>query len=181
MKAILLTGLLGLTHATTAGATCVPVPHAAEEQAALNAFWSMDIRLCRLPNGANNAIADRLYGVIYVDQDWLDWIAMRYGSFAVTGILAHEWAHLAQGPVGGTASELQADCLAGVFLRAMGLPEVAVEQFALVSWVEASDAEWSIDGHGTRELRVAAITRGYFGYTGQQGLDLVTLCPLSAR
>ena len=158
---------------------CKPVPHASEDLYALNAFWGTQILICRLPRGTNNAFVDRRNGIVFADQDWLDHIAAKHGNWAATGILAHEWAHLIQGPIRGTAAELQADCLAGVFLKGMGLPWQTVEQFASSNF-EAGDDYWSIHGHGTRVQRVNAARRGYYGYRGQRGRNLIRLCPPSA-
>ena len=38
---------------------CEPVPHAADDLRALNNFWGTQIPLCRLPQGENNAYAER--------------------------------------------------------------------------------------------------------------------------
>ncbi|MAY02250.1 MAG: hypothetical protein CMQ38_04640 [Gammaproteobacteria bacterium] len=158
---------------------CVPVPNANQELVALNNFWGTNIPICRLPAGSNNAYADRNRGVVLADQDWLDVIAFNFGSFAATGILAHEWGHMIQGPYNGTAAELQADCLAGVFMRGVGLNWQAVEQFAMAN-AFAGDGHWSLNGHGTSAQRVTAARRGYYGYNGQIRSGLIALCPLSA-
>jgi hypothetical protein len=157
---------------------CESVPNAMAEYRALNAFWRTNIPICRIYN-ANNAYADRASGVVFADQDWLDLMASRYGSYAATGILAHEWGHMVQGNLSGTAAELQADCLAGVFMKGFGLPWQTVEQFARANWNNA-DSHWSVNGHGTKTQRVTAARRGYYGYRGQRGSRLVALCPLSA-
>ena len=109
----------------------------------------------------------------------LDQIAHRHGNYAATGILAHEWGHMIQGRVQGTAAELQADCLAGVFMKGKGLPWQTVEQFTVANFF-AGDAHWSLYGHGTSSQRVNAARRGYYYYSGQRGPALVALCPLSA-
>lgn len=161
-------------------AQCAPVPHADDDYAALSRFWGTSFPLCRLPTGTNNAFADRDRGGVFADQEWLDRIATQYGSWAASGILAHEWGHMIQGRVQGTAAELQADCLAGVFLRGAGLPWQTVEQFAAVNWSEGGDPYWTPNGHGTGVQRVTAARRGYYGYAGQPASQLAILCPLSA-
>lgn len=165
---------------TLAQAQCVPVTHAADDYVALSNFWGTRFPLCRIRDGSNNAYAHRIRGVVYADQAWLDRIALSYGPWAATGILAHEWGHMVQGPVEGTAAELQADCLAGVFMKGVGLPWPTVEQFAAVNWSEGGDPYWTPDGHGTKAQRVVAARRGYYGYFGQTGFALLDLCPLSA-
>ncbi len=161
-----------------ANSSCESVPNAIDEYRALNDFWGTNIPICRIYN-VNNAYADHARGVVFADQDWLDLMASRYGSYAATGILAHEWGHMVQGNLSGTAAELQADCLAGVFMKGFGLPWQTVEQFARANW-NSADSHWSVDGHGTKTQRVTAARRGYYGYRGQRGSRLVALCPLSA-
>ncbi|HET6765708.1 MAG TPA: hypothetical protein VFH27_18640 [Longimicrobiaceae bacterium] len=158
---------------------CTPVDHANDDLRALNAFWRTSIPICQIAPGSRNAYADRRRGVVWADQSWLDEQAYRYGTWAATGILAHEWGHMVQGDVQGTAAELQADCLAGVFMRGVGLPWQTVEQFAQANFF-AGDAEWSLGGHGTGVQRVTAARRGYYGYAGQGSVALFALCPLSA-
>lgn len=183
MKRTFLAGLIGfflLAPSSADAQGCAPVPNAAEDQAALNWFWNVAIPLCRIPTGSANAYANRLARVVFADQDWLDQIANHHGSWAATGILAHEWGHIVQGPVSGTAAELQADCLAGVFMRGAGLTQENVRQFAQANFF-AGDAEWSFGGHGTSAQRVTAAIRGYTYYTGNRHpAVLLAICPLSA-
>jgi len=158
---------------------CIPVDHGTEEYIALNQFWGTNIPICQIAPGNNNAFADRNNRVVWADQNWLDSMASRYGSFAATGILAHEWGHMVQGPISGTAAELQADCLAGVFMRGRGLPEQAVIEFATANWF-AGDAEMSLGGHGTGLQRRNAALRGYTGFQPAMNVyQLVQLCPAS--
>ena len=161
------------------GFHCTPVYHAQDDLIALNNFWHTQIPICQISPGSNNAYADKANGVVWADQTWLDGIAQRYGSWAATGILAHEFGHMVQGNVGGTAAELQADCLAGVFMKGAGLPWQDVEQFAGSNFA-AGDPWASMNGHGTGLQRVNAAHRGYYGYSGQTGTYLVALCPASA-
>ncbi len=155
---------------------CYPVPHGVSDQWVLNQFWQTNVRLCRLPPSDNrHAFAVSETKTVWIDQDWGDRIAYQYGSWATTGILAHEWGHIIQGSVSGTGAELQADCLAGVFMRAMGLHPSTIEQYAVLSWYEGGGP-----GHGTGEQRLNAALIGYHGYSGQRGLALQGLCPLSA-
>ena len=57
---------------------------------------------------------------ILYDASFLEQMGDRFGASAVVGILAHEWGHhlqaLAIRPGFGLRAELQADCLAGVYL-----------------------------------------------------------------
>jgi hypothetical protein len=171
--------ILYITSFSSAKAQCAPVENAADDLQALNIFWHTRIPICQIPPGSNNAYADRQHGVIWADEAWLDDKANTFGSWAATGILAHEWGHMVQGNIGGTAAELQADCLAGVFMRGAGLPWQTVEQFAHANFF-AGDMEVSFGGHGTGTQRVNAAHRGYYGYSGQAGPALGLLCPASA-
>lgn len=162
-------------------AACAPLPHATGDQMALNRFWGRSVRLCRLPNGSEDVFADPNGNRVMADQQWLDDIARRYGGWAATGILAHEWGHIVQGDVEGTAAELQADCLAGVFMRGIGQPRWTVEQFAASNF-SAGDADWRVDGHGTPNQRVNAALRGYGRYAGDKNMAMLQkICPLSAQ
>jgi hypothetical protein len=160
-------------------AQCAPVHHANDDLVALNAFWGTRIPICQIPPGSNNAYADRDNAVVWAVQSWLDNMANTFGQWAATGVLAHEWGHMIQGNVHGTAAELQADCLAGVFMRGVGLPFQTVEQFARANFL-AGDAEFSFGGHGLGGQRVTAVRRGYYGFANQTGFALLQLCPLSA-
>ncbi len=158
---------------------CAFVDHARDDWQALNTFWQTNIPLCQLPPGSNNAYADRMRGIVFADEYWLDQVAATVGQWAATGIIAHEWGHMVQGNVpGGTAAELQADCLAGVFMRGEGLPWQTVEQFATMNFTHG-DIVWTEGGHGTGLQRATAAHRGYYGFTGQTGQLLAMLCPYS--
>ncbi|NKF23062.1 hypothetical protein [Solimonas marina] len=176
-KAIILS-CCAITLSQQAIAQCVPVTHALDDQQALNQFWGTSVPMCQAP-GSNGAFANRSAGVVLVDQNWLDYMANTFGPWAASGIVAHEWGHMIQGNVSGTAAELQADCLAGVFLRGAGVSWVAAEQFARSNWF-AGDAEWSFGGHGLPAQRANAAHRGYYGFSGQPPYLLAALCPLSA-
>jgi hypothetical protein len=178
LYALCIFALLGMAS-NNARAQCVPVDHALDDLQALNTFWGTNIPICQIPPGSNNALADRQQGIVLADQSWLDAQAARFGTWAATGILAHEWGHMVQGNIFGTAAELQADCLAGVFMRGAGLPWQTVEQFALANFF-AGDMEWSFGGHGTGIQRRNAAHRGYYGFSGQTGPALLALCPASA-
>lgn len=129
-------------------AQCVAMSHGQNVAARLNNFWATNIPLCQIPTGMNNAYADKIRGIVWADQAWMYRMRQLHGQWAAVGILAHEWGHMVQGGVTGTAAELQADCLAGVFFKGMGLPWAAAEQLARAN-LFTGDAEWSLDGHGT--------------------------------
>jgi hypothetical protein len=177
---VLLAALFALTAPGLVQYSCPPVDHAFDDYPRLNRFWGVGVSLCRLGPGTNNAYADRQAGAVWADQDWLDGVPKRHGNWAATGILAHEWGHIVQGNVeGGAAAELQADCLAGVYFKGMGLPLGAINQYVDVNWSEGGDQFLSLDGHGTGQQRVNAARKGYNGFAGQQGPALQALCPRS--
>jgi hypothetical protein len=86
---------------------------------------------------------------------------------------------MVQGNVGGTASELQADCLAGIFMRGRGLPQSVIEEFASLN-LKAGDPAFSFAGHGLGIQRYNAAMRGYIGFASFNGFNLLEICPLSA-
>lgn len=178
---LLLSVVSGFVVAERADAqACRPVPNAALAQDELNRFWGVRVPVCRLPNGTKGAFANRNRWVVTVDQQWLDGIAYQYGTWAATGVLAHEWGHMVQGNVpNGTAAELQADCLAGVFFRGKGLPPGIINQFARLS-LDAGDPVWSFNGHGLGQQRYNAVARGYNGLPYFNGTNLAMICPYSA-
>lgn len=159
---------------------CQPALHALSDIQALNLFWGTSVVVCRLPDGSGGAFANRATGIVTVDQSWLDGVAMSHGNWAAVGVLAHEWGHMVQGNVPGTtAAELQADCLAGVFLRGQNLPPSTIAQFAHLN-LQYGDPVWSWTGHGLGTQRYNAAARGYNGLPLFNGSNLALICPLSA-
>lgn len=94
-------------------------------------------------------------------------MAYRYGDAALAFIIAHEYAHAMQAAFrfmpGYTAlAELQADCLAGVYLGSM--PNVSVDR-ADINEIGSlayrlGDYTWGRYHHGTPEQRLRAVVRG---------------------
>lgn len=94
-------------------------------------------------------------------------MAYRYGDAALAFVIAHEYAHAMQTafrflPGYGARAELQADCLAGVYLGSM--PNVRVERSDIHEIgslaYRLGDYGWGRDHHGTPEQRVRAVIRG---------------------
>ena len=94
-------------------------------------------------------------------------MAYRYGDAALAFIIAHEYAHAMQAAFrfmpGYTAmAELQADCLAGVYLGSM--PNVSVDRRDLDEIgslaYRLGDYTWGRYHHGTPEQRLKAVVRG---------------------
>jgi uncharacterized protein len=111
------------------------------------------------------------------DLNWFQQYLIEHPGDATTFlILAHEWGHAVQDAwleAGGNDSwsppyrkELNADCLAGVFLSA----EIASGQIteepgdadAVFGWLYEVGGPWFDPGdHGTKEQRIAAFSDGY--------------------
>jgi hypothetical protein len=112
---------------------------------------------------------------VYVSPAWLNDRGQRIGDFAPVVVLAHEWGHhvqtlLGAAPGPGTASELQADCLAGAYAADAGRrglldPGDVTEAVALAAAVGdplglPQDAPGA---HGSNDDRITAFMRGYLG------------------
>jgi predicted metalloprotease len=112
------------------------------------------------------------------DLDWLqEYLVSHPGGATTFLVLAHEWGHAVQdtwlenngNDVWDPASrkELNADCLAGVFLAAAINQGAIVEEVgdaeSIFRWLaEAGDTPWtSSDFHGTAAERQAAFGDGY--------------------
>lgn len=128
--------------------------------------------------GANNAFycaPDWEESVVF-DIDWFQqYLEAHPGGATTFLILAHEWGHAVQDTwtdSGGTDywvtpnKELNADCLAGVFLSRSieegTIIEEAGDAEAIFDWLyEAGSSPWTAPGdHGTREQREAAFRAG---------------------
>jgi hypothetical protein len=127
---------------------------------------------------ANNAFycpADRS---IWYDQAFLADIQQRKGRFAVYTVIAHEWGHfvsyeLRENHRRSIGWELQADCLAGIFIRWLSdqLPSDSAEYIqgaqTLLSMGDRSTTLWFAPGaHGQPAQRVRAFFHGFYqGHT----------------
>ena len=145
----------------------------------LNRFWGVSARICQADGLVLEAAANPDQGMIQVNRRWLIAMGRQYGNWAMAGILAHEWGHMVQNRPQGTAAELQADCLAGAFMRAADFSEADAILFAELSF-RNGDLEWSAYGHGTGIQREKAVLRGYRGFDFQTGQALDRLCPFGA-
>lgn len=137
-------------------------------------FWSENAAYCP---------ADQ---AIYYDEAWLRDYQFSGGNIAPATILAHEWGHRVQDLVGIEVTqetryqELQADCLAGIFL---GQREMIVDAeyvlleddlaTALETVFELGDEEYDksrwLDPqyHGSNLQRLMAFATGYLGSVGE--------------
>lgn len=88
--------------------------------------------------------------------------------FSIPAILAHEMGHILQFKLGSqlsvTQKELQADFLAGYYLRVRSsrIPAATLPEEAFKSFFDKGDYEFNNPNHhGTKEQRLAAIKAGY--------------------
>lgn len=146
----------------------------------LQAYYSPLMTGCgRIPLGnASYCAADH---AIYFDVNFFASEMARAGQDSGTDgdmapivILAHEWGHAVQRMAGITnnyeSPELQADCLAGAFVRATAqyLEPGDLEE-ATFSLRAAGDDAWSYR-HGTGSERVNSFARGLQGGAGVCGM-----------
>jgi len=104
---------------------------------------------------------------VYVTQQDIK-LAYRYGDAALAYVIAHEYAHAMQTAFGfmprsTPAAELQADCLAGVYLGVipnLTLDERDVREIAAFAYSIGDYSVWSRQHHGTPAQRVGAVATG---------------------
>ncbi|HVR94993.1 MAG TPA: metalloprotease [Thermoanaerobaculia bacterium] len=111
-------------------------------------------------------------------------MAYQHGDAALAFIIAHEYAHAMQiafrfMPRGIPMAELQADCLAGVYLGS--LPNVSydrsdIEEIGSLAY-SIGDYHWGRLHHGTPEQRVRAVVRGI--NASRNGLEGARACGVS--
>jgi predicted metalloprotease len=115
---------------------------------------------------------------IVFDEDWLREIASRNGDLTALAILAHEWGHHAQMFMGVRSerplqSELQADCLAAMYLTTSTLvphgsvqDEDAAMLAAMTTMFELGNetykvSEWfAASEHGAPQQRIMSVSTG---------------------
>jgi hypothetical protein len=113
---------------------------------------------------------------ILYDVSWLREFAGQTGPYAAAAIIAHEWGHHIQSLLGVTGysiqTELQADCMAGLFLANTEniLPEVPPDDDALAAALKAffdlgnskyKASKWFQDReHGSSQQRIRAFASG---------------------
>jgi len=104
---------------------------------------------------------------VYITQQDIR-LAYQHGDAALAYIIAHEYAHAMQFAFGFmprsvSAAELQADCLAGVYLASipnLTLDERDVQEVATFAYRVGDYAQWSRQHHGTPVQRVKAVATG---------------------
>lgn len=114
---------------------------------------------------------------VYVTQQDIKF-AYRYGDAALAYIIAHEYAHAMQTafnfmPRSTPAAELQADCLAGVYLGVipnLTLDERDVQEITTFAYRIGDYSVWSRQHHGTPAQRVKAVALGLQGSLKGKGM-----------
>lgn len=104
---------------------------------------------------------------VYIAQQDIR-MAYQHGDAALAYIIAHEYAHamqVAHGfmPRSVPAAELQADCLAGVYLNAipnLTLDQRDIQEITTFAYRIGDYAQWSRQHHGTPAQRVKAVASG---------------------
>lgn len=104
---------------------------------------------------------------VYIAQQDIR-MAYQHGDAALAYIIAHEYAHAMQVahrfmPRTVAIAELQADCLAGVYLRSMPnltLDQQDVQEVMSFAYRVGDYATWNRNHHGTPAQRVKAVSLG---------------------
>ncbi|NER99648.1 MAG: metalloprotease [Symploca sp. SIO1B1] len=119
---------------------------------------------CGLTTGSAYCPADH---VIFIPTRDINW-AYQYGDGALAYLVAHEYAHAMQTAFGfqpsiTPISELQADCLAGLYLGV--IPNVAFDTSDILeigSFAHSAGdfMTWHHDHHGTPRQRMRAVADG---------------------
>jgi len=116
-------------------------------------------------------------GEIFLTAEWFATQPRRYGDFAISMVVAHEWGHHVQdllgilqakatGRIKTIQTELQADCLAGAWANSVyyqGLLESGdVEEAAGFAYAIGDDLPWDHEqAHGTPQRRAQWFMYGY--------------------
>ncbi|NJP10993.1 MAG: metalloprotease [Leptolyngbyaceae cyanobacterium RU_5_1] len=125
----------------------------------------------------------KLNHTVYITQQDIR-MAYQHGDAALAYIVAHEYAHAMQiahrfMPRTITASELQADCLAGIYLGAipnLTFDQRDIQEIATFAYRIGDYASWSQHHHGTPAQRVKAVAVGMKASVNGKGLQGLSAC-----
>lgn len=114
---------------------------------------------------------------VYITQQDIR-MAYQHGDAALAYIIAHEYAHAMQAahrfmPRTTAIAELQADCLAGVYLRSipnLSLDQSDVQEIMTFAYRVGDYAQWSRNHHGTPIQRSKAVALGLQSSNQTKGL-----------
>ncbi|HKH43196.1 MAG TPA: neutral zinc metallopeptidase [Thermoanaerobaculia bacterium] len=109
--------------------------------------------------------------------------AYRFGDAALAYVIAHEYAHAMQAAFGLMSrrtqiTELQADCLAGVYLGSVPnlvFDESDYREIASLAY-NLGDYTWGRGHHGTPRQRVSAVVHGLQSAADGAGLQGIRAC-----
>lgn len=136
-------------------------------QAVPQAYYNVEIGSmspCGPINGSAYCSTDR---TIYITTNDIQW-AYQYGDAALAYIVAHEYAHAMQTAFGfkpdiTPISELQADCLAGLYLGVIDnvyFDAADIEEIQNFAYQIGDYDIWGEQHHGTPAQRVSAVSIG---------------------
>jgi hypothetical protein len=149
------------------------IPTPCEDEAGRKVTAALSTGPFYCPANKTIYIPENVFGAI------TDYSQQRHGDFAIAYVIAHEWGHHVQTLLrtpdkGGATSELQADCLAGIWtnsLESSGLLEPGDYQEAMNALADVGDdalgnpKPWT---HGSSAQRQTWFRTGY--YTGNVSL-----------
>jgi hypothetical protein len=133
---------------------------------------------CGLITGSAYCPADH---ALFITTDHIA-VAYQYGDAALAYVIAHEYAHAMQAAFGLMSrqtriTELQADCLAGVYLGSV--PNLVFDQSDLREIAslayDLGDYTWGRGHHGTPRQRMNAVVRG-MEVANNSGLKGIRAC-----
>jgi hypothetical protein len=109
--------------------------------------------------------------------------AYKFGDAALAYVIAHEYAHAMQAAFGLMSrrtqiTELQADCLAGVYLGSapnLVLDESDYREIASLAY-HLGDYSWGRGHHGTPRQRMSAVVHGLQSAADGVGLQGIRAC-----
>jgi hypothetical protein len=157
---------------------------------------SLDQRIetgCGPKDASNFAFYCRIDATIYYSPSGFAVWAGTYGDFAPVVVTAHEWGHHIQALLRipeetGSAAELQADCLAGVYASnagQQGLLDPGDITAAVASSAGAADPiglpQDAPGSHGNTDDRIIAFMRGYLDGAMGCGLPLAETTPAAPQ
>lgn len=112
--------------------------------------------------------------IIVISEKALEYFGSKYGLEGIAGIVAHEFAHARLYQINGRTSdfiwtsavdELQADCVAGVYMKEATPVKMSKTQVDKVANMMNDLGDYAIaerDWHGSPEMRTISFRNGYY-------------------
>lgn len=150
-------------------------------QAVPQAYYNVEIGTMSPCGPINGSLYCSTDHTIYITTNDIQ-LAYEYGDAALAYIVAHEYAHAMQTAFGfkpniTPISELQADCLAGLYLGVIDnlyFDAADIEEIQSLADRFGDDYFWAADHHGTSAERVRAVSIGI--NASQAGIDGASKC-----